>query len=149
MRADTRTQRFSERTIQQVRVDCNRAMTRARFYADRSDVVQLRCVDDRPETDYEFGNQLWFFDGLGVDQLGHRHNVFGVVEYSLQFGLHELVEDGVFDSEQQRERFRALYKREVQRPSWRDGANHWLFVGLVTATVASLAYYLVARAIFA
>ena len=143
MRADTRTQRFSERTIQQVRVDCNRAMTRARFCADRSDVVQLRCVDDRPETDFEFGNQLWFFDGLGVDQLGHRHNVFGVVEYSLQFGLNELVEDGVFDSEQQRERFRMLYKREVQRPSWRQGANRWLFIGLISATAISLAYWFV------
>ncbi len=141
MRADTRTQRFSERTIQQVRVDCNRAMTRARFCADRSDVVQLRCVDDRPETDIDFGNQLWFFDGLGVDQVGQRHNVFGVVEYSLQFGLNELVEDGVFDSEQQRERFRMLYNREVQRPSWLRGANRWLVIGLSAATMISLVYW--------
>jgi len=142
MRADTRTQRFSERTIQQVRVDCNRAMVRARFCTERSDVVQLRCVDDRPETEFEFGNQLWFFDGLGVDQAAHRHNVFGVVEYSLQFGLNELVEDGVFDSEQQRERFRALYKREVQRPSWREGANRWLWVGMLAAALISVALWL-------
>ncbi len=143
MRADARTQRFSERTIQQVRVDCNRAMTRARFSADRSDVVQLRCVDDRPETEFEFGNQLWYFDGLGVDQLGQRHNVFGVVEYSLQFGLNDLVEDGVFDSEQQRERFRMLYQREVQRPSWRQGANRWLLVGIIVTTLISLACWLI------
>ena len=106
MSADTRTRRFSERTIKQVRVDCSRAMARARFCADRSDVVQLRCVDDRPETEYSFGNQLWFFEGLGVDDDSRRHSVYGVVEYSLQYGLHELVEDGVFDSEYQRERYR-------------------------------------------
>jgi len=142
MRADTRTLRFSEQTIQQVRVDCNRAMTRARFCTDRSDVVQLRCVDDRPETEFDFGNQLWFFDGLGVDQMGHRHNVFGVVEYSLQFGMNELVEDGVFESEQQRERFRMLYKREVQKPSWREGANRWLIASILVTTLITLAYWL-------
>ena len=94
MSAETRTRRFSERTIRQVRLDCNRAMIRARFCPDRSDVIQLRCIDDRPESDQCFGNQLWYFEGLGVDENDHRHSVFGVVEYSLQYGLHELVEDG-------------------------------------------------------
>jgi hypothetical protein len=149
MRANTRTQRFSERTIQQVRVDCDRAMTRAKFCTDRSDVIQLRCIDDRPETDLEFGNQLWFFDGLGVDTLGHRHNVFGVVEYSLQFGLNELVEDGVFDSEQQRERFRALYNREVQGPTWRHAANRWLIGAIFACALFYFAYYWLFRLITA
>jgi len=143
MRADARTQRFPERTIKQVRVDCNRAMTRARFCADRSDVVQLRCVDDRPETESGFGNQLWFFEGLGVDQFGQRHNVFGVVEYSVQFGLHELVEDGVFDSEHQRERSRLLYQREVRPPSLFRGANRMLLLGIVAVAMASSLYWLV------
>ena len=51
MSADTRTRRFSERTIRQVRLDVNRAMNRARFCPERSDVVQLRCIDDRPESE--------------------------------------------------------------------------------------------------
>lgn len=142
MRTDARTQRFPERTIKQVRSDCTRAMTRARFCADRSDVVQLRCVDDRPETESVFGNQLWFFEGLGVDQFGQRHNVFGVVEYSMQFGLHELVEDGVFDSEQQRERFRMLYQREVRPPSLFRGANGMLLLGVIVITLVCCLYWL-------
>ena len=68
---------------------------RARFCPDRSDVVQLRCVDDQQETEHTFGNQLWYFEGVGVDEEDCRRSVFGVVEYSVQFGLHELVEDGV------------------------------------------------------
>ena len=143
MSADTRTRRFSERTIRQVRLDCNRAMNRARFCPDRSDVVQLRCIDDRPEAELNFGNQLWYFEGLGVDEHDQRHGVFGVVEYSLQYGLHELVEDGVFDSEHQRERFRHLYEREVHRPSWRQPAHKWLAAGLLTVTSIFLAYLFV------
>ena len=138
MGADTRTRRFSEHTIRQVRHDCKRAMIRARFCRDRSEIVQLRCIDDRLESDQTFGNQLWYFEGLGVDEHDHRHNVFGVVEYSIQFGLHELVEDGVFDSEYQRERFRHLYEREVLRPTWRHPAHKWLAAGCVAVAVAFL-----------
>ncbi len=142
MSAETRTRRFSERTIRQVRLDCNRAMVRARFCPDRSDVVQLRCIDDRPETEDTFGNQLWYFEGLGVDEQGRRHSIYGVVEYSLQFGLHDLVEDGVFDSEHQRERFRHLYEREVHPPTWRHPAHRWLAAGLVAVTAIWIAYLL-------
>lgn len=143
MSAETRTRRFSERTIKQVRLDSNRAMLRARFCPDRSDVVQLRCVDDHPENDHSFGNQLWYFEGLGVDESDQRHSVYGVVEYSLQYGLHELVEDGVFDSEHERERFRHLYEREMQRPSWRQPAHRWLAAGLIVVAAIWLAYVLV------
>ncbi|MFG0260890.1 MAG: hypothetical protein ACF788_00650, partial [Novipirellula sp. JB048] len=81
-------------------------MTRARFCPGQSDIIQLRCVDDRPESEEAFGNQLWYFESVGVDGDQHTHGVFGVIEYSVQFGLHELVDDGVFESELQRERFR-------------------------------------------
>ncbi|MFK8110913.1 MAG: hypothetical protein AB8B91_01855 [Rubripirellula sp.] len=143
MSAETRTRRFSERTIRQVRLDSTRAMVRARFCPDRSDVVQLRCVDDHPESDHTFGNQLWYFEGLGVDQDDERISVYGVVEYSLQYGLHELVEDGVFHSEHERDRFRHLYEREVHRPNWRQPAHRWLAAGLIAMTSVCLAYLLV------
>lgn len=143
MSADTRTRRFSERTIRQVRLDCNRAMVRARFCPDRSDVVQLRCIDDQVETAESFGNQLWYFEGVGVDEQDRRLSAFGVVEYSVQFGLHELVEDGVFDSEHQRERFRQLYERELHRPSWHQPAHRWLAAGLLVVTAGWLAYLLI------
>ena len=47
-------------------------MARARFCGDRSDVVQLRCVDDQPESEHSFGNQLWYFEGVGVDEHERR-----------------------------------------------------------------------------
>ena len=72
-----------------------------------------------------------------------RHSVYGVVEYSLQYGLHELVEDGVFDSEHQRERFRHLYEREIHRPSWRHPAHRLLVGGMSAVASIWLAYLLV------
>lgn len=142
MSARTRTRRFSERIIRQVRLDCNRAMTRAHFCPQRSEVVHLRCIDDRAETEQAFGTQLWYFEGVGVDQLDQRRGIYGVVEYSLQFGLHELAEDGVFDSEQQRERFRQLYEREFERPSWRQPAHLWLATAVIAVALITLAVQL-------
>ena len=79
----------------------------------------------------EFGSQLWYFEGVGVDELDRRHPVFGVVEYSMQFGLNELLDDGVFTTEYQRERFRSRYEREIQRPNWRQPAHRFLAFGVI------------------
>jgi len=143
MRAEIQQRQFPERTLQQVRLDCGRAMQRARFCSESSMIHAVRCVDHRDEGERHFGNQLWYFEGIGVDEGRHRQNVFGVVEYSLQFGLQELVEDGVFDSPHERERFRSLYNREVQAPSWRQPAHRWLLLGACSiATLTLLAFLL-------
>ncbi|WP_231612053.1 hypothetical protein [Novipirellula galeiformis] len=99
-------------------------------------------MDESCESEQAFGNQLWYFESIGIDDDRLRHNVFGVVEYSVQFGLHELVDDGVFESEPQRERFRHLYEREVHPPSWRQPAHRWLAIGLVAVTLIWLSYLL-------
>ncbi len=143
MNADTRTRRFSERTVRRIRIDSNLAMTRARFCPDYSEVIQLRCVDDCCETDRAYGSQLWYFEGIGVDQQDQRRPVFGVIEYSIQFGLHELLKEGVFDAEQHRERFRQLYERETHRPAWRKPPRRWLATGLVVVGLACFVYLLV------
>lgn len=138
--AETTTRRFSERTIRQVSLDCRHSMVRGKFCPDRSELAQLRCIDDRFENDQSFGCQLWYFEGWGVDGSDQRHAVYGVVEYSLQYGLHELVEEAVFDSEAQRERFRHLYEREMHHPTWRRPAQRWLAFGVVIMALISLAY---------
>lgn len=140
MSASIQPTRFSQRVIRQVRMDASRAMVRARFCPDRSEVLQLRCVDDRKESDADFGRQLWFFEGLGIDELDNRLAVFGTIEYSLQYGLHELVDDGVFDSETQRRRVRHLYTRTVDGPSWQHPAHRFLIVGMAAVALAYLAY---------
>lgn len=140
MSADTRAVRFPERIMKQIRLDAHRALIRARFCPDRSDVANLRCVDNRRESETNFGSQLWYFDGVGVDESDRRMPIYGVVEYSIQFGLHELVEDGVFDSNAQRERFHSVYHREMLGPTWRAAAHGWLAVGLVVMSFATVGF---------
>ncbi len=142
MGAETRTRRFSERVLRQVRLDCGRSLIRGRFCPERSEIIQLRCMDDRPELEQTFGNQLWYFEGVGVDVNERRVSVYGVIEYSLQFGLHELVEDGVFESSGERERFRNEYENEVHHPSWRQPPHRWLAAGIVGVTAMWLSFLL-------
>ena len=142
MGAETRTQQFSEKTVRQVKLDSCRAMIRARFCPEQADVFELRCIDDRFETEDAFGSQLWYFEGIGVDERLRQRSVFGAVEYSLQFGLHELVEDGVFDSEEERDRFRCVYEREIQRPTYQQAAHRWLFLALSAVAAIWIAHLL-------
>lgn len=138
MRAEAQKRQYSERTLQQVRLDSVRALAKVRFCPDTSEIVRLQCVDDRAESESNFGNQLWYFEGRGVDEGHHRQDIFGVVEYQVQFGLLELVEDGVFDTPQERERFRCLYDREVSRPSWGHPAHRLLIAGVISVAAATL-----------
>ncbi len=139
------TQYFSEATIQQVRMDSCRAMERACFCPQRSKVLHVCCVDHREETDSRFGNQLWYFDGHGIDQANRVHTLYGVVEYSVQFGLSELVEDGVYDSESQRNKFRHLYESEIVHPTWEHPAHRWLAAGLIAVASVWLIFLLLTK----
>ena len=143
MSTRTHEQGFSDATIRQVSLDCNRAMIRARFCPERSEIMRLRCTDHRPECESSYGSQLWYFEGIGVDEMDRRHPVYGVVEYSTQYGLNELMEDGVFTTEHQRDRFRSFYDHEELQPSWRQPAHRFLAVGVVAVSAFWLTYILV------
>jgi len=143
MRAQAPQRQFSERVLRQVRLDSGRALVRSNFCLETSEIINLRCVDDRCETDRQFGNQLWYFEGIGVDENGRRQNIHGVVEYSVQFGIQELVEDGIFDNANERERFRSVYNREVNVFSWRQPAHRLLLAGVIAVTALMLFYLLV------
>lgn len=138
MRAQAPQHQFSDRVLRQVRLDSARALERGLFSLESSEIINLRCVDDRCETERQFGNQLWYFEGIGVDNQLDRRNIHGVVEYSIQFGVQEIVEDGVFDTAGERERFRSLYNREVNAPSWRQPANRVLLAMVMAMTAVAL-----------
>lgn len=139
MSAETRAVRFPERIMRQIRLDSHRAIVRAHFCPDRSEVLNLRCLDNRRENESVFGSQLWYFDGVGVDESDRRLPIYGVVEYSIQFGLHELVEDGVFDTNAEREKFNSVHHREHFGSAWTSPAQRWLAIGLICISVIIMA----------
>jgi len=137
MSADTQAIQIPEKIMRQIRTDSQNSLLRARFCPTRSEIVQLRCVDYRSESDDQFGAQLWFFEGIGFDETKRKMPIFGALEYSVQFGLHELVDDGVFDSLTQRDRFHSAYRRGHARPSlWHPG-HRWLVVGIMLVAFAT------------
>lgn len=142
MRAEPTSRQFSEQLVQQVRSDARRALAASLYCVDRSVIEHVQCVDFRDETEQAFGTQLWYFDGTGVDQHGRTVPLYGVIEYSLEYGLNEPVQDAVFNSSGQRERFHAVYRQESWRPSWRDTPHRWLLAGFVSVSMLTLyAYY--------
>lgn len=143
MHPNTSDNKFSEQLLRQVAADARRALMRARYCVDRSRVERFMCVDEQPESDSQFGRQLWFFDGVGVDELDRRLPIYGVIEYSLQFGLHEMVEDGVFEVAEHRIRFHHIYKGAGQKPTWKHPAHRWLLAGVLMTTLIFSLYVLV------
>jgi hypothetical protein len=139
---------FSEQTLQQIAADAQRALLRARYCLERSRINRFHCIDNQPETDNHYGRQLWYFEGSAVDELDRRCRIFGAVEYSIQYGLHELVEDGVFEAAEQRDRFRNAYAGHRPAISWRNPANRLLIgilLAMTAATVATVTFGLLTR----
>lgn len=133
-------QQYSEQTLRQVAADCRRSLQRGQFDVEQSRVERLRCVDDQAETDDHFGRQLWYFEGRALSSDERRVRIYGVIEYSIQFGLHELIDDGVFDAADQRDRFRQIYQHEPSRFSWRHRSIRLLLAGMCSVGVAYAAY---------
>ena len=140
MSTQTDLRRFPRRTVQQVRLDANRSLVRSHFCPDRSEVLQVRPVEVREETETQYGRQLWYFEAVGVDQTDRRFPVFGAIEYSVQYGLMDLVDDGVFDSDQARGQVRKLYLAEGSPPSWRHPAHRYLAFALGTVGIGYAAF---------
>lgn len=141
MRADTSTYRFSKQTIRQVSSDARRSLARAHYCAERSNLERLQCVDYQPEEETSYGRQLWYFDAATVDELDRHVFVYGAIEYSIQYELHELVEDGVFDSIDQRKRFETVYRRMQPGPTWRHPA-HWVLAASLLIITCLFVWYL-------
>ena len=140
MTSHTSNQQFSEQTLRQVAADCRRALHRGHFSAEQSRVERLRCIDDEPETSDDFGRQLWYFEGRAITIDDRRLRVYGVIEYSIQFGLHELVEDGVFESPHERDRFLEIYHHVPNRRVWNHPSMRLLGAGMCIVAVSYLVY---------
>lgn len=149
MSAETQAIRIPEKIMRQIRSDSHAALLRARICPSSTDAVQLRCIEFRRESESEFGSQLWYFDAHGVfdnpsgdPQRSGKLPVYGVLEYSIQYGLHELAEDGVFDSVAERERYHSVYRRGHFVASLWHPMHRWLALGVLLVALAVLIKWL-------
>jgi len=81
--------REQERICRLVGDQAKRQLQRFEMDLERSYIENVRCVHVQDETDSDYGSQVWFFDGEGVDLQERRRVLHGGVEISVQYGLLE------------------------------------------------------------
>lgn len=120
---------FSRQIWQAVSEHAHSCLLRREFCPEQSRIENLRCVEFLEENDSTFGKQVWFFEGIGVDAMGRRHMLFGVLEFSIQFGLLEAATAALFEEEDMRERYAspAGYENSAIFPA-RGSRKAWIFV---------------------
>lgn len=96
---------FSRQIWQAASEHAHRCLTRREFCPDQSRIENLRCVHLVDESDCLFGKQIWCFEAIGIDQGGRRHVLYGVLEFSIQYGLLEASQTAMFEDSDHREKF--------------------------------------------
>lgn len=96
---------FSRQIWQAASEHAHRCLTRREFCPDQSRIENLRCVHLVDESDSLFGRQIWCFEAIGIDQAGRRHVLYGVLEFSIQYGLLEASQTAMFEDSDHREKF--------------------------------------------
>ena len=130
---------FSRQIWQAASEHAHRCLTRREFCPEQSRIENLRCFDLIDETEAQFGKQLWCFEAIGIDPVGRRHILYGVLEFSIQYGLLEASQTAMFEEAEHREKFlqtetRQSSKMVYQYPSTRFWVySAWLSIAVLSA----------------
>ena len=130
---------FSRQIWQAASEHAHRCLTRREFCPEQSRVENLRCVHFVDESDCLFGKQLWCFEAIGIDPAGRRHILYGVLEFSIQFGLLEASQSAMFEDSGHREKFlnsetKPASKLVYQYPSTR----FWVYTAWCSIAILSV-----------
>ncbi len=96
---------FSRQIWQAASEHAHRCLKRKEFCPEQSRIENLRCVHLVEESESLFGKQLWCFEAIGIDPVGRRHILYGVLEFSIQYGLLEASQTAMFEDSDHRESF--------------------------------------------
>lgn len=96
---------FSRQIWQAASEHAHRCLARRDFCPEQSRIENLRCVHLVDEADNSYGKQIWCFEAIGIDPIGRRHVLYGVLEFSIQYGLLEASQTAMFDDVDHRESF--------------------------------------------
>ena len=140
-------QKISEQAIRQVELDSFLALEKARFTLESCEITLLRCVSIKRETEHSFGQQLWFFDAVGIHAKTGPESCFGILHYRVEYGLLELMQTHVFDAEKERGQYQRFCEIGKRTDRFWHPANCWLVGGLAAVGLVWVLYLslLVAR----
>ncbi|MFO1063768.1 MAG: hypothetical protein U0892_07875 [Pirellulales bacterium] len=99
------------------------------------------------ETDQQFGRQVWFFEAIGIDPVGRAHQLFGALEFSVEFGLLEPSRAALMDDSGHRQRFLHGLVNPVSVTPWAAPSTRiWVRLTMASVFIASSIWLLTAAA---
>ena len=130
---------FSRQIWQAASEHAHRCLTRREFCPDQSRVENLRCVHLVDESDCQFGKQIWCFEAIGIDQSGRRHILYGVLEFSIQYGLLEASQTAMFEDSDHREKYLQNETKPASKLIYHyPSTRFWVYSAWCSISVLSL-----------
>ncbi|MDZ4848454.1 MAG: hypothetical protein SGI77_04120 [Pirellulaceae bacterium] len=96
---------FPRQIWQTVSGQARQVLVEKEYCAEQSRVENLRCIHFEDETDSKYGDQLWYFEAIGIDPIGRRHMLYGALDFSVQYGLLIPSQTALFEDAELRQRF--------------------------------------------
>ncbi len=135
---------FSREVWETVHDHAKGAMDRKEYCPEESRIDSIRCVFLDEECESGYGRQVWFFEAAGIDPIGHRHRLFGALDFSVQYGLLEPTRAMLLGDPHHRQRFLESINRPVSSPVWAAPSTKiWVRLTLASVFILS-AFWLLA-----
>jgi hypothetical protein len=96
---------FPRQIWQAVSNQARKTLSRKDFCPEQSRIENLRCVHLTEETDCSYGQQVWFFEAIGIDINQNRQILYGAIGLSVQYGILEVVQSALYQDIEQRQQF--------------------------------------------
>jgi hypothetical protein len=113
-----------------------RAVASRDFCPEQSRVENLRPVVCIDEDDLMYGRQIWCFEAMGITASGRRRVLYGLLEFSIQYGLLELSHSLLLEDASERERCVAQWTSPERRePSSLISTQFWVWAAWASVAI--------------
>lgn len=141
MRPEADNRHFPRQIWQAVTEHALRVVVRNEFCPEQSRIENLRAEYCQEEEEERFGRQIWCFEALGITALGRRQVVYGMLEFSVQFGLLEPVQSRLFEDVIDRNDWIERTTQDPPAPSGYGSATRfWVWSSLISIAILSVGW---------
>jgi hypothetical protein len=118
-----------------------RSVARNEFCPEQSRIENLRPVFFLDEEESRFGKQIWCFEALGITSTGRRHVVYGMLEFSIQYGLIEPLQSRLFEESYDRDSWIARTTTTVDASGrYSPSTRFWIWSTLISVALLTLGW---------
>jgi hypothetical protein len=114
-------------------------LVRHAFCPEQSRIENLRCIRFESEKECKYGSQVWYFEAIGVDPASRRHMLYGVLDFSVQYGILEPIQAEVFEDSEHRHALFSLDETTAATSVWsHPSTRFWVRTAYAGVVVTSL-----------